>query len=72
MRHGTAHDSRPRPDLWFDRGDNRPAGNPGGDFATGHYKGQRRRRVRDRIAYTGRFGSSRTPDALLCRQWSAA
>ncbi|HEX5202827.1 hypothetical protein ACFQS1_17680 [Paractinoplanes rhizophilus] len=21
--------------VWFDRGDNRPAGNPGGDFPTG-------------------------------------
>ncbi|WP_436535333.1 glycoside hydrolase family 5 protein [Actinoplanes sp. HUAS TT8] len=55
--------------VWFDRGDNRPAGNPGGDFASGNYKGQ----CSDDeyvagIAWTGRIGSSRTPDALLCRR----
>ncbi|WP_328475215.1 glycoside hydrolase family 5 protein [Actinoplanes sp. NBC_00393] len=55
--------------VWFDRGDNRPAGNPGGDFASGHYKGQcADDEYAAGIAYTGRFGSSRTPDALLCRR----
>ncbi|MFD0516886.1 hypothetical protein [Paractinoplanes durhamensis] len=55
--------------VWFDRGDNRPAGNPGGEFATGNYKGQC---ANDEyvagIAWTGRIGSSRTPDALYCRR----
>ncbi|MEO6086480.1 MAG: cellulase family glycosylhydrolase [Umezawaea sp.] len=54
--------------VWFDRQDNRPSGGPGGDFASGAYKGQC---AADEyvagIAYTGRIGSSRTPDALLCR-----
>ncbi|ALG12721.1 hypothetical protein AOZ06_42950 [Kibdelosporangium phytohabitans] len=53
--------------LWFDRHDNRAP--DGGDFASGHYKGQC---AADEcvagVAYTGRFGSSRTPDALLCRE----
>jgi hypothetical protein len=55
--------------VWFDRGDGRPAGGPGGDFASGHYKGQ----CGDGeyvagVAYTGRFLSARTPDALFCRR----
>ncbi|RSM72856.1 glycoside hydrolase [Kibdelosporangium aridum] len=53
--------------LWFDRQDNRAPG--GGEFAYGHYKGQC---AADEyiagVAYTGRIGSSRTPDALLCRR----
>lgn len=53
--------------LWFDRQDNRAPG--GGEFAHGHYKGQC---AADEyiagVAYTGRIGSSRTPDALLCRR----
>lgn len=54
--------------VWFDRGDNRPAGDPGGDFASGHYKGQcAPGEYVAGVAYTGRVGSSRTPDALLCR-----
>ncbi len=55
--------------LWFDRGDNRPAGTPGGDFATGNYKG-RCATGEDAagVAGTGRRGSARTPDALLCRR----
>ncbi|PRY19318.1 glycoside hydrolase family 5 protein [Pseudosporangium ferrugineum] len=58
--------------VWFDRGDNRPAGNPGGDFATGNYKGQcGEREYAAGIAYTGRIGSRRTPDALYCRQLPA-
>jgi endoglucanase len=55
--------------VWFDRGDNRPSGNPGGEFAVGNYKGQC---ATDEyvagIAWTGRIGSSRTPDALYCRK----
>ncbi|MDY7085579.1 MAG: cellulase family glycosylhydrolase [Actinomycetota bacterium] len=55
--------------VWFDRSDNRPPGNPGGDFATGRYKGQcGLGEYAAGIAFTGRIGSSRTPDALLCRQ----
>lgn len=54
--------------VWFDRGDNRPAGGPGGEFASGHYKGQcAASEYIAGIAYTGRIGSRRTPDALLCR-----
>ena len=54
--------------VWFDRGDNRPAGSPGGDFASGHYKGQcTTSEYVAGIAYTGRIGSRKTPDALLCR-----
>ncbi|MET0414954.1 MAG: cellulase family glycosylhydrolase, partial [Actinoplanes sp.] len=55
--------------VWFDRGDSRPAGNPGGEFASGHYKGQcAADEYAAGIAYTGRFGSARTPDALYCRK----
>lgn len=54
--------------VWFDRGDNRPAGNPGGDFAYGNYKGQcAGTEYVAGVAYTGRIGSGKTPDALLCR-----
>ncbi|GAB1689180.1 glycoside hydrolase family 5 protein [Krasilnikovia sp. M28-CT-15] len=54
--------------VWFDRGDNRPADGTGGDFAYGRYKGQcGSQEYVAGIAYTGRFGSSRTPDALYCR-----
>ncbi|MFC7635994.1 glycoside hydrolase family 5 protein [Streptomyces thermogriseus] len=55
--------------VWFDRGDNRGPAPQGGDFAYGHYKGQC---ANDEyvagIAYTGRLGSARTPDALYCRK----
>jgi aryl-phospho-beta-D-glucosidase BglC (GH1 family) len=55
--------------VWFDRGDNRPSGNPGGEFAVNNYKGQC---TADEyvagIAWTGRIGSSKTPDALYCRR----
>ncbi|WP_246613033.1 glycoside hydrolase family 5 protein [Paractinoplanes bogorensis] len=55
--------------LWFDRGDNRPEGNPGGEFATGNYKGQcATDEYAAGVAYTGRVFSSRTPDALFCRK----
>ncbi|MFI7501623.1 glycoside hydrolase family 5 protein [Streptomyces sp. NPDC049687] len=54
--------------VWFDRGDNRPTAAKGGDFAYGRYKGQcADREYAAGIAYTGRVGSSRTPDALYCR-----
>ncbi|MBM2620057.1 cellulase family glycosylhydrolase [Actinoplanes sp. LDG1-06] len=55
--------------VWFDRSDNRPSGNPGGDFANGRYKGQcAPDEYAAGIAYTGRAFSSRTPDALFCRR----
>lgn len=53
--------------VWFDRGDNRRG--PGGDFATGAYKGQ----CADNEAVTGIayrawiWSPDREPDALLCR-----
>jgi hypothetical protein len=55
--------------VWFDRGDNRPTGAAGGDFATGQYKGQ----CADTeyvagVAFTRRIGSSGSPAAVLCRQ----
>ncbi|MFC7534167.1 glycoside hydrolase family 5 protein [Actinoplanes sp. GCM10030250] len=54
--------------VWFDRGDNRPAGGPGGDFASGHYKGQcGDDEYAAGIAFTRRIGTSGTPDALFCR-----
>ncbi|GAO10853.1 hypothetical protein TPA0598_07_05770 [Streptomyces lydicamycinicus] len=54
--------------LWFDRGDNRPPGGPGGDFAHGHYKGQcPSRSYAAGIASTQRIGHLGRPDALLCR-----
>ncbi|MFF7242601.1 glycoside hydrolase family 5 protein [Embleya sp. NPDC008237] len=55
--------------LWFDRGDNRPTGNPGGEFASGAYKGQcNADEYAAGVAYTGRIGSAKTPDALLCKR----
>ncbi|MGP3980347.1 glycoside hydrolase family 5 protein [Streptomyces sp. KR80] len=55
--------------VWFDRGDNRPPDAKGGDFAQGHYKGQcGDDEYAAGIAYTGRVGSSKSPDALLCRK----
>lgn len=54
--------------VWFDRGDNRPAGSPGGEFAYGNYKGQcGTNEYVAGVAYTGRIGSRKTPDAILCR-----
>lgn len=55
--------------VWFGRSDNRDTLPEGGDFAHGHYKG----RCADGgyaadIAWTGRIGSSRPPDALYCRE----
>ncbi|MFE7776007.1 glycoside hydrolase family 5 protein [Streptomyces sp. NPDC057445] len=55
--------------VWFDRSDNRPPAAEGGDFAYGRRKGQcGDDEYAAGIAYTGRLGSSRTPDALLCRR----
>lgn len=57
--------------LWFDRGDHRPPGAPGGDFAYGHYKGQcPSDAYAAGIAYTHRPGHRGRPDALLCRPLS--
>jgi endoglucanase len=55
--------------VWFDRGDDRGQDPKGGDFASGHYKGQcAADEYAAGIAYTGRTGSARTPDALYCRK----
>ncbi|EGX54579.1 glycosyl hydrolase [Streptomyces zinciresistens K42] len=55
--------------VWFDRGDNRGPDPKGGDFAYGRYKGQcADDEYAAGIAWTGRVGSSRTPDALYCRK----
>jgi endoglucanase len=55
--------------VWFDRGDNRPTGPNGGDFAYGKYKGQcADNEYAAGVAYTSRFLSpGKEPDALLCR-----
>ncbi|MFD9796543.1 glycoside hydrolase family 5 protein [Streptomyces sp. NPDC059070] len=54
--------------LWFDRGDNRPPGGPGGDFAYGQYKGQcADGEYAAGLAFTTRVGHLGRPDALLCR-----
>jgi hypothetical protein len=55
--------------VWFDRGDNRPDGAPGADFATGHYKGQCGiGEYVAGVAYSSRFTSpGKEPDAILCR-----
>ncbi|GAA5021289.1 hypothetical protein GCM10025734_76410 [Kitasatospora paranensis] len=57
--------------VWFDHGDARPAGGPGGEFAYGAYKGQcAADEYAAGVAFTTRVGSSGTPDALLCRPLS--
>ncbi|MGW7451221.1 glycoside hydrolase family 5 protein [Streptomyces sp. NPDC054787] len=54
--------------VWFDRGDNRPAGAPGGEFAVGDYKGQCGiGEYAAGVAFTGAWAKGKTPDALLCR-----
>ncbi|MER5871923.1 cellulase family glycosylhydrolase [Streptomyces sp. NPDC002044] len=54
--------------LWFDRGDNRPPGGPGADFATGHLKGQcLPTEYAAGIAFTTRAAARPSPAALLCR-----
>lgn len=55
--------------VWFDRGDNRPAGGPGGEFGYGNYKGQcGTDEYAAGIAFTGAWAKGKTPDALLCRK----
>ncbi|MGC9665950.1 glycoside hydrolase family 5 protein [Planosporangium sp. 12N6] len=56
--------------VWFDRGDGRPAGGPGGDFAVGHYKGQcAEGEYVVGVAYRAWIWSpGREPGALLCRR----
>ncbi|WP_371872331.1 glycoside hydrolase family 5 protein [Streptomyces caniferus] len=57
--------------VWFDRGDHRPPGDPGGDFAYGHYKGQcPSDAYAAGIAHTARPGHRDSPEALLCRPLS--
>ncbi|MBV2155146.1 glycoside hydrolase family 5 protein [Kitasatospora sp. SUK 42] len=69
-----AHAANPLPltgrDVWFDRGDNRPAtgGSTASDWSPGHYKGQ----CADTeyvagVAYTWQWNHGGAPDALLCR-----
>ncbi|MFF5446418.1 glycoside hydrolase family 5 protein [Streptomyces sp. NPDC012888] len=55
--------------VWFDRGDARPAGGPGGDYAYGRYKGQcAADEYAAGIAFTTRVGSQGSPAALMCRR----
>jgi hypothetical protein len=57
-------------DVWFDHGDNRPAGggSTASDWAPGYYKGQC---ADDEyvagVAYTWQWAEGGVPDALLCR-----
>ncbi|MFG2665045.1 glycoside hydrolase family 5 protein [Streptomyces sp. NPDC048387] len=54
--------------VWFDRGDDRPAGAPGGDYAWGHFKGQcAPTEYAAGIAFTARAGFRPSPASLLCR-----
>ncbi|KUJ67103.1 glycoside hydrolase [Streptomyces albus subsp. albus] len=54
--------------VWFDRGDNRPSADPGGEFAYGTYKGEcAPTEYAAGIAFTTRVGHLGRPDALLCR-----
>lgn len=58
---------RPGRTVWFDRSDNRPSGDPGGEFAQGRYKGQcAADEYAAGIAFTTRLGSTPGPTALLC------
>lgn len=59
--------------IWFDQGDNRPAGagSTASDWAPGNYKGQ----CKDNeyiagVAYTYRWNHGGVPDALLCKPLS--
>ncbi|MFG3119560.1 glycoside hydrolase family 5 protein [Streptomyces sp. NPDC048197] len=55
--------------VWFDRSDDRPAGDQGGEFAYGTYKGQcRTDEFAAGIAFTNAWAKGGTPDALLCRK----
>ncbi|MFE7355132.1 hypothetical protein ACFU8Q_18520 [Streptomyces sp. NPDC057543] len=54
--------------VWFDRGDDRPAGAPGGEFARGNFKGRcRTDEYLADAAFTGAWAKGKTPDALPCR-----
>ncbi|MER6388191.1 cellulase family glycosylhydrolase [Streptomyces sp. NPDC001523] len=54
--------------VWFDRGDARPPGDPGGDYAFGHLKGQcLSTEYAAGIAFTTRAAARQGPAALLCR-----
>ncbi|MFD7572382.1 glycoside hydrolase family 5 protein [Streptomyces sp. NPDC059810] len=54
--------------LWFDRGDNRPTGAPGGEFALGAYKGQcGSDEYAAGVAHSGAWARGNKPAALLCR-----
>ncbi|MFJ7261195.1 glycoside hydrolase family 5 protein [Streptomyces globosus] len=54
--------------VWFDRGDARPAGAGGGEWAYGHHKGQcGPAEYAAGIAFTTRFAARPGPAALLCR-----
>ncbi|MEU3403289.1 cellulase family glycosylhydrolase [Streptomyces sp. NPDC006670] len=58
--------------VWFDRGDARPAGDPGGDYAWGHFKGQcLPSEYAAGIAFTARAGFRPSPASLLCRELPA-
>ncbi|MER5884505.1 cellulase family glycosylhydrolase [Streptomyces sp. NPDC001941] len=55
--------------VWFDRGDNRPAGNPGGEFASGNYKGQcTTGEYAAGVAFSHAWARGGVPAALLCRR----
>ncbi|MFC9328508.1 glycoside hydrolase family 5 protein [Kitasatospora sp. NPDC057015] len=56
--------------VWFDHGDNRPAGggSTGSDWAPGSYKGQcADHEYLAGVAFTWRWSHGGVPDALLCR-----
>lgn len=54
---------------WFDRGDNIPAGSPGGDFHSGQYKGVcNADEYIAGIAFTTRIFANPAPAAIYCRK----
>lgn len=55
--------------VWDDRGDNRPASGEGGDYASGHYKGQcNSDEYAAGIAFSWANSRHGHPDALYCRK----
>ncbi|MFB9391862.1 glycoside hydrolase family 5 protein [Streptomyces coeruleoprunus] len=55
--------------VWFDRGDNRPDGGPGGDFAHGAFKGQcGTGEYAAGVAFSHAWARGGAPAALLCRR----
>ncbi|MGW7193960.1 glycoside hydrolase family 5 protein, partial [Streptomyces sp. NPDC054838] len=59
--------------VWFDRGDSRPPGAAGGDFAYGGYKGQcLPTEYAAGVAFTTRAGFRPSAAALLCRPLAAS